>query len=252
MSMNVIYHAGYSLKNVIAPITQPFSVPVKRFVWNGDANEKQYYTSNFEVNKSYGIKENEMVFFKNDVPCLDMYCRCIANVTDDDYSDEGMKLEHEECVNSLLQVVREHMCHVQESYMLAHKPVEADTLVIQHLTSNAKLDVYCRCTVQGTDSEAVAHQHVAWFETLEMLLGSFLYMAHESKEERHEKYAGIRLCVTNVDFHSLPDDKKDSFLEQHKIHCMEDYGRLVPLEHRGCNGSSYPIFQLDVHHHLQQ
>lgn len=40
--------------------------------------------------------------------------------------------------------------------------------------------------------------------------------------------------------------KKDSFLEHHKRYCMEEYGRLVPLEYRGCNGSSYPIIQLDV------
>ena len=248
MSMNVIWDGGYLSKSVIASKTSSFSVPVKKFTWNNDVDVKSYYTSNFEVHEPYksmySIKGNKMVFVKNDVPCLDMCCRCIANFTDNDYSNEEMKRENEECVSSLIEVVRDHMHHVQESNTLTHKPAGADTLVVQHCTSNAKLDVYCRCTVQGTDSEAVAHQHVAWFETLEMLLGSFLHRVHESKEERHTKNAGIRLCVTNVDINSLPADEKDSFLEHHKRYCIEEYGRLVPLEYRGCNGS-YSIIQLD-------
>ena len=255
MSINVIWDRGYLLKSVISSRTPSFPVPVKQFTWNDDEDERSYYTSNFEVHKPcdsmYGIKGNKMVFVKNDVPCLDVYCRCIANFSDDDYSDEEMKCENEECVSSLIKAVREHMHDVQESHTLTHKPAGADTLVVQNCTSNTKLDVYCRCTVQGTDSEAVAHQHVAWFETLEMLLRSFLYRVHESKEERHAKHADIRLCTTNVDVNSLPADKKDSFLENHKRYCMEEYGRLVPLEYRGCNGS-YPIIQLLDAHQLQQ
>lgn len=199
--------------------------------WHQDEDQRLHFKETFESSRHvfYGMDGDSMMFCKDDIPRLDIYCKFIVNITDQDRQNDVLKQEHIQCVKELCKMLGNHVHTI-------HNWAEEgdwynDTFIFFSKGTIHGFDLYCRCTLQKPSSMLDAQRHEEWIETLTQMLPSHLARVHESQKERHQRNGFIKRWFTNVNFNELPGAEREKLLERHREHCMRECGRLVQLEY---------------------